>query len=243
MAFAFCVAFLFQVGMIVVGELLKHMAHFDVVEENSMVYSNAGNLVIPLVASVLGQEWVIYSSAFVSVQLFFLWSHGISGFLGKGKIQWRKILLNINMLAVFVGIAMLVTGLHMPQMVNDISSSISAMLAPVSMLVTGMIVGGMQSIEAFRNRRIYLVCFLRLILIPAVVLLAIWFFQIKQWVPNGGQILLVTFLAVITPAASTITQFAQIYEKDAVYAGAINIATTLLCIITMPIMVALYQLI
>jgi hypothetical protein len=62
-------------------------------------------------------------------------------------------------------------------------------------------------------------------------------------VPNAGQILLVTFFAVITPAASSITQFAQVYEKDAAYAGAINIVSTLLCIVTMPLMVAIYQMI
>jgi hypothetical protein len=243
MLFAFGVAILFQLAMIGAGELLKRIAHFDVVEGGSVIYSNAGNLVIPLVAAVLGQEWVIYASAFVSVQLFFLWSHGVAGFLGTGKIQWKKILLNINMLAVFAGIVMLVTGLRMPEIANDVCSSVGSMLAPAAMLITGMIVGGMQLAEVFQNRRIYLVCFLRLILIPVLILLVIGCFHIKQWVPNGSQILLVTFLAVITPAASSITQFAQVYGKDAAYAGAINIVTTLLCIITMPLLVAVYQMI
>jgi hypothetical protein len=91
--------------------------------------------------------------------------------------------------------------------------------------------------------RIYLGCFLRLILIPILILLLFWGLHIKNWVPNAGQILLVTFFAVITPAASSITQFAQVYEKDAAYAGAINIVSTLLCIVTMPLMVAIYQMI
>ena len=54
--------------------------------------------------------------------------------------------------------------------------------------------------------------------------------------------LLVSLLATCTPSASTITQMAQIYGKDADYASAINVVTTLLCIFTMPLMVALYQL-
>jgi predicted permease len=243
MLFAFGVAILLQIGMILAGILLKRIAHLDVVEEDSVIYSNAGNLVIPLVSAVLGQEWVIYASAFVSVQLFFLWSHGVSGFLGSGKIQWKKILLNINMLAVFAGIGMLLTGLRMPQFAVDVCSSVSAMLAPAAMLVTGMIVGGMQLSEVFQNKRIYLVCFLRLILIPVFILLLFWLFHVKNWVPNAGQILLVTFFAVITPAASSITQFAQVYEKDAAYAGAINIVSTLFCIVTMPLMAAVYQMI
>jgi hypothetical protein len=117
------------------------------------------------------------------------------------------------------------------------------MLAPTAMLITGMIVGGMRLGEVFKNRRIYLVCFLRLVLIPVLVLFLIWCFQIKGWVANGDQILLVTFFAVITPAASSITQFAQVYGGNESYAGSINIVTTLLCIITMPLMVAAYQMI
>jgi hypothetical protein len=243
MLFAFGMALFLQIGMIGAGELLRRFAHLDVVEADSVIYSNAGNLVIPLVASVLGEEWVIYASAFVSVQLFFLWSHGISGFQGNGKIQWKKILLNINMLAVFAGIIMLVSGLKMPQMANDVCSTVSAMLAPTAMLITGMIVGGMRLSEVFKNRRIYLVCVLRLVLVPVMVLFLMWCFHIKSWVENGDQILLVTFFAVITPAASSITQFAQVYGKNEAYAGSINILSTLLCVITMPLMVYVYQMI
>ena len=47
----------------------------DGVEETSLIYSNAGNLIIPIVTAILGKEWVIYTSAFLSVQLFLLWSH------------------------------------------------------------------------------------------------------------------------------------------------------------------------
>jgi len=58
---------------------------------------------------------------------------------------------------------------------------------------------------------------------------------------NGERILLVTLLATMTPSASTITQMAQVYGRDADYASAINVTTTLLCIVTMPVMIMLYQ--
>jgi hypothetical protein len=53
---------------------------------------------------------------------------------------------------------------------------------------------------------------------------------------------MISLLATMTPSASTITQMAQVYGKDADYASAINVASTLLCIITMPLIIALYQL-
>lgn len=60
-------------------------------------------------------------------------------------------------------------------------------------------------------------------------------------VMNTEKILLISFLASMTPSAATIIQFAQLNNKDAEYAVAINIVTTLACLITMPIFVAIYQ--
>lgn len=52
---------------------------------------------------------------------------------------------------------------------------------------------------------------------------------------------MITLIACITPSASTITQMAQIYGQNADYASAINVITTILCIVTMPVLVLLYQ--
>ena len=67
-------ALLHLVLIVVVGFLGK-VLKLDGVEETSLIYSNAGNLIIPIVTAILGKEWVIYTSAFLSVQLFLLWSH------------------------------------------------------------------------------------------------------------------------------------------------------------------------
>ena len=60
---------------------------------------NAGNLIVPIVTYVLGEEWVIYSSAFLIVQLVFLWTHGVRLF-SDDKLSIKKIILNVNMIAV-----------------------------------------------------------------------------------------------------------------------------------------------
>ena len=78
-------------------------------------------------------------------------------------------------------------------------------------------------------------------LIPAIVTLVLKFSGVDTLVTNGQSILLITLLATITPSASTTVQMAQIYEKDAPYASAINVITTVGCILTMPIWVALFM--
>jgi hypothetical protein len=241
MMFAFAAALLFQIVPIVIGRGSRKLCHWNEVEEASIIYSNSGNLVIPIVTSVLGEEWVIYASAFVAIQLFFLWSHGVSMFEDGRKIDFKKMLLNINMISVLVGVVLLLTGIRLPDVVNEACDSVGAMLGPVAMLITGMLAAEMDVKRIIANTRIYLVLFLRLLLCPMVILLLIALTHAKAWNTQGEYLLLIAFLASATPAASTITQFAQVYDKDAEYAGAINIITTIGCIVTMPVLVWIYM--
>ena len=96
-------ALLHLVLIVVVGFLGK-VLKLDGVEETSLIYSNAGNLIIPIVTAILGKEWVIYTSAFLSVQLFLLWIHASFARARWQVIDLKKILTNINMIAIFAGV-------------------------------------------------------------------------------------------------------------------------------------------
>lgn len=237
---ALVAAIVIHIVLIIIGNIANRLFHFEEVEIASIIYSNAGNLIIPIVTACLGTEWVIYSSAFLSVQLVFIWTHCKLMFSKGDRFDIRKIFSNINMIAIFVGIVLLVLGIRLPGIIKETMSSVGDMIGPISMLITGILVAGMNPKKILINKRIYLITFLRMIFCPAVMLLLLKFTNAGSIIQNGREILLITFLATMTPAASTVTQFAQIYNKNAEYAGAINIMTTLLCILTMPIFVILY---
>ena len=240
---ALAAAVLLHVGIIVVVNLLGHALHLDAVEKVSMIYSNAGNLIIPIVTAVLGKEWVIYSSAFLSVQLFLLWSHAKSMLCGEKSFALKKELTNINMIAILAGAALFLLHIQLPAVIEDSLDMVGSAIGPISMIILGMLMAGMNFKKILGYRRLWLVTALRLepgTRDAAVALLKLS--GLAHLVPDGQTILLVSLLATCTPSASTITQMAQIYGKDADYASAINVVTTLLCIFTMPLMVALYQL-
>ena len=109
------------------------------------------------------------------------------------------------------------------------------------MLLTGMLIGGMDLKKIFLRRRIWLITVLRLIAVPLLTLVLVKFSGITLLMQGGKDVLLVTYLATITPSASSVTSMSQVYGGDADYASAINVLTTLGCIITMPLMVALYS--
>ena len=116
------------------------------------------------------------------------------------------------------------------------------MIGPAAMMVTGMLIAGMDLKKIFTHKRVWFISALRLLAVPLICVFALRIVSRHTGVPNGEMILLITLLATASPSGTTITQMAQVYGGDTDYACSINVVTTLLCIVTMPIMVALYQL-
>ena len=61
--------------LIIIGSLLKRLLKLDPIEHATSIYSNSGNLIIPIVMSLFGKEWVIYASCFIVIQTFLFWTH------------------------------------------------------------------------------------------------------------------------------------------------------------------------
>lgn len=222
--------------------LLRRPLHLTPVEQASVIYSNSGNLIIPLVTSVLGQEWIIFGTMFQLVQLFPMWTHGRIILSEDRRLSWKAIFLNVNILSVFAGALLFLTNASLPAVLTGTMESIGAMIGPMSMFVAGMLMGGQDLPAILRIRSIWKVVFLRLIAMPLVILCVLKYSGLADLAPNGDSILLVSLLCSCAPAASTVTQMAQVYGYEGDYASAINVASTLLCIVTMPLMVLLYQL-
>lgn len=234
-------AIILHIIMIILTKLLEKPMKLDAVEKASIIYSNAGNLIIPIVTAIFGKEWVIYSAGYLSVQTILLWSHGRMTVCGEKKVDVRKIFMNINILAAVAGLVCFILGAMLPAPMLDAVDSVGTMIGPSAMIVTGVLIGSMDFQKILSYRRLWFVSVLRLIIYPLIGVAFLKFSGITGLVPEGATILMITLLAMTTPSASTVTQMAQVYGKDADYASAINLVTTLCCIFTMPLMVTLYQ--
>ena len=163
---ALLAAVLIHVILFLLCRLLGKFLKFSSVEKASLIYSNAGNLIIPLVTAVLGEEWVIYASAFLCVQTIVLWTHGQSLMKESRGINWKKILSNINLIAIAAGILLFFTQLPLPSVLTDTIDTLSSTIGPVSMLVLGMLLAEVHWKEVFTGKRIYLIVFLKMAYFP-----------------------------------------------------------------------------
>ncbi len=220
---------------------LKKIFQMDVIEQATCIYSNAGILVIPLVQELLGQDYVIYSSAYIAVQLILLWTQGKNMLCEEEKLEWKKIFLNVNIISIIAGIVLFLFRIKLPAGVQDVLGMMNNMIGPLGMLLAGMAIAEVPLKSIFTKKRNYLSVALRLLLYPVLGLFLMKAIQIVVNLENSSQILLTVYLACVTPACASVTSMAQLYDKDAAYASSLYVLTTLLSIVTMPVMVYLYE--
>ena len=230
------------------GTLLRKPLHLSPVEEMSLEYTNCGNFVLPIVASVLGEEYLLYVSAYITVYNLLVWTHGIHLFQGKEEQTkeerskenaFLKILFNPNILAILFGVFLFFTKISLPAPISLAISDLGKMIGPISMLITGIILGSMPFKKIVSYRRIYMVTAFRLLFFPFIYLLLISVLSRIDGFLDNPVLFLVTFLSAMAPAAANVSQFAILYGKEEEYASCINIFTTLCTIISVPILVYL----
>jgi len=242
MLFSLCAGILAHVLMLLLNVLLRKFLKLKPVEQISCIYTNCMNLLIPIVGSVLGKEWIPFTSMYMIIQVTLMWTHGRILISGETKVSLKKIFGNLNIICIFIGLALGLMQIPLPSLLAGAMESICSMLGPISMVITGMLIGGADLKKIIRMPGVWKVVFLRLLAYPTIVLLIFKFTGIAALVPNGAQILLVSLLAAGAPSATMVVQLSQLYSDEGEYASAINVISTLLCILTMPIIIMLYQL-
>ena len=170
---AVAVAILIHVVLFVVCGILRKLLKMDEVETASLIYSNAGNLILPLVTSILGEEWVIYASGFLCVQTIIVWTHGQSLMQGQRQVNLKKIVQNINLIAILTGLVFFLCNIHLPKILDSMTSSLAGMIGPISMVMIGMLLAGVDWKLVFGKRRIYGIVFLKMIVVPGIITLCL----------------------------------------------------------------------
>lgn len=238
---SFLAAIVVHIIYIVGARMLGKVYTLNGVEKATIIYTNAGNLIIPLVQALLGKEWVVYTTGYILVSTIFIWTHGRMLICEETGFNVKELLKNVNVVASIIGILMFALKIQLPSLITETMDSMSATIAPISMIVAGMLIASMDVKDCLKNKRLYIITFLKMIVFPLLAVSLLKFSSLSSMAKNGDMILLISLLASVAPTAASVTQIAQIYDADSEYASAYYFITTLLCILTMPIFVWIYQ--
>lgn len=229
---ALLASFLTFLFMIIVSEFLFHGdKNRSSVEKIAVSYSNSGFIGIPLISGVLGDKGVFYMTAYITVFNVLLWTHGVV-LMGDSKDlkgAWKNFL-SPAITAVIVGIILFLFQLRLPQFIENPLEMIASMNTPLGMIVAGANLAQGNILKSLKNKRLYYLSFIKLIVYPLVGLVILWL------LPLGFEVAFTVFIAVACPAGASVVMFAQRYDRDAYYGSEIFVITTLLSAITLPLL-------
>lgn len=138
-----------HVVFLLLNALFRKVLKLDAVEQVNIIYSNAAALVIPIVQALLGEEYVVYSCAFVIVQLVLLWTHASACLQGSARLEWRKLLTNVNLIAIAAGALLYLLHISLPAPITSTLSSVGNMIGPMGMLLAGMAIAEVPPEKGF----------------------------------------------------------------------------------------------
>lgn len=240
---AFVTAIILQMLFTLMAALYRRITHVALIDEAMIIYPNVGNLTIPLVASVLGAEWVVYVSAYIIVFNVMIWSRGIRMFTDDPSYRRpAKVLLNPNILACAAGAVCMLAGVRLGGIPQTVIATGASFVGPLTMLITGMVLATLSIKELFANRAVFGTILMRMVVCPLAVLPLLRAVSRLRPLPQANTLFMIVLLSAAGPAANMISQFAVLFDHDAKHASVVSTTTTLLCIATLPLMVYLYGL-
>ena len=222
-------------GVVFLGTLISffffrnHTPEHQRILRFAVSYSNCGYMGLPLVQAVLGESAVIYAAGAVIAFNLLLWTEGIFLIGGKKYVSLRKALLNPGTIGFAIGFLLFAFEITLPNVLGEVVKMFADMNTPLAMLIIGTYFAHTKFGELFRSRSLYLVCFLRLILIPAIITAALYPLHLSY------DLYASSVITASAPVAAATTMFTAKFNMNTRLASQSVTLSTLLSILTMPI--------
>ena len=208
------------------------------IERFNSMYSNCGFIGIPLVNSILGSSGVFFITAYMVVFNLFTWTHGIILMEKKCSLKnMKEGILSPMFLSTLAAVALFFLRIRIPSVVLDSMNYVADMNTPLAMMVAGFSVAQSDLGKMLRNLRIYFISFIKLILIPVLMI------AVLKLMSLPSEVATTILIGAACPAATTGTMMAIRYRQNYTYSSELFATTTVLSIITIPAVVFLAEII
>lgn len=205
------------------------------VQRFALVFSNCGFMGIPLAEAICGAEGVLYSSIFCVIFNLFQWTYGVVIISGE-KLSIKKIFLNPAMVGLIVGLPVFLFSLNLPSPIESAVGMLANLNSPLAMVVIGTHLAKADLVSTFKDVRCYTVTLWRLVLLPAILMAPI------SMLPFLDKTQIITLAVQCgAPVAAGTALFATKYNREPQLAGKMVAISTVLSMITLPLLVALLR--
>jgi len=203
-------------------------------------FSNCGYMGIPVIRALFGSspllsEMLIYVSVYIAVFNIVNWTVGIYIISGEKKyMSVKNALINPITFSLLIAVPLFFSGVS----VEDFSPSLADafkmlgdMTTPLSMTILGIKLAEMPLREIFNEKPVYLSVFIKLILMPLIMLAALNLF----FGAAGGAIKYTLAISAAMPVATITVANAERFGGDGKTAAKCMLCSTILSVVTIPL--------
>ena len=204
-------------------------------------FSFMGNAIVPAILSSYDGE-ILFKYILYCLPLHIaVYTWGVAIMIPKGEEKQSvfKNLLNPVFISIIIGTVLGLSGIkpYVPSFIVGTLDSLKACMGPLAMVLAGFVIGGYDMKKLIKNKKVYVATILRLIVLPALFVAILLFLR----APDTAIIL--TLFAFGTPLGLNTIVFPAAYGGDTETGASMAMISHTLCIITIPLMYALLQLI
>ncbi|MBR5322001.1 MAG: AEC family transporter [Clostridia bacterium] len=205
----------------------------------AIAFANYGFFGNFLVLSVFGDDMLFKYSMFCQILNIFTYAWGMYVLIPKDRNAgiMRNLIRGVTsvpMLAIYLGMILGLTGVGDKilevMFINTVLKNASDCMGPIAMLLAGMVLGNYPLGDLFKEKRVYIVSLLRLILIPA------FFVVVLKLIGSNDIVIMLTLIAFAAPLGLNTIVYPAAYGGDTKTGASMALISSLFAVATLPIM-------
>ena len=201
----------------------------------AMIFGNVGFMGYPVVASLFGYEAVFYAAVLNVINTFGVFTIGTFLLTGGGEISkdrfQKKVLFSTPMLAAYLTMAIVALELdNIPECISRPLTVLGNFTIPAALLIIGSSMSSLSIKKMLGNHVVYITSIIRLIALPIII------FYVTSLLGFSEFVVKINALVIAMPVATYGTILSLKYGKDTTFITQITFITTLLSMISIPIL-------
>jgi predicted permease len=230
--------FMFGV-LFVTGFLLRRIfslqGNYGRVFHASTMFGNVGFIGIPLILGILPERGMLYMALFTIIDQVLLWSIGFHLTLPQRKLEHSSLTANLKnivnpaMLGILLAILFVLMEWKLPATLNKALGVVGDTTTPLSLIYIGGTFCFCNARKFLTKIEYYAIAGMKMIAAPLFIFAVLRFFDVQPEI--------ITFITLLAgmPSMTAIAMFARINESDESCAVGAIMMTTILCLVTLPL--------
>lgn len=197
------------------------------------VFSNTGFIGIPVVSSILGSEYIIYVTEFMLVYTVIFYTYGTALLEGKFSLSSLKSMFNSGTVFSVAALLLIFLNIHLPGFILSAVTYLGNATTPLALLAVGFTLAKSDLRKTFSDVKLYIFSIVKLLVLPLFML------PLLHLVTNDHGLIAVSMIMFGMPVGNMPLMLGTQKGIDCTTCSAAIILTTVLCVLTIPVLMAI----